>query len=61
MTTRDFRSCREIRDEIRSGKTSAVSVMKDTLERIRTLNPETNAFRETFDDEATVAWPQIEH
>ena len=52
MTTRDFRSCREIRDEIRSGKTSAVSVMKDTLERIRTLNPETNAFRETFDDEA---------
>ena len=52
MTTRDFRSCREIRDEIRAGKTSAVSVMKDTLERIRTLNPEINAFRETFDDEA---------
>ncbi len=52
MTTRDFRSCREIRDEIRSGKTSAVSVMEDTLERIRTLNPEINAFRETFDDEA---------
>ena len=52
MTTRDFRSCREIRDEIRTGKTSAVSVMKDTLERIRTLNPEINAFRETFDDEA---------
>ena len=52
MTSRDFRSCREIRDDIRAGKTSAESVMKDTLERIRILNPETNAFRETFDDEA---------
>ncbi len=52
MTRRDFRSCREIRDEIRTGKTSAVSVMQDTLERIRTFNPEINAFRETFDDEA---------
>ncbi|HAW95316.1 MAG TPA: Asp-tRNA(Asn)/Glu-tRNA(Gln) amidotransferase GatCAB subunit A [Phycisphaerales bacterium] len=52
MTSRDFRSCREIRDEIRAGKISAESVMKDTLERIRILNPETNAFRETFDDEA---------
>ena len=31
MTSRDFRSCREIRDDIRAGRTSAESVMKDTL------------------------------
>jgi aspartyl-tRNA(Asn)/glutamyl-tRNA(Gln) amidotransferase subunit A len=60
MTTRDFRSCREIRDEIRAGRISAESFMKETLERIRLFNPEINAFRETFDDEAMEAARKID-
>ncbi len=60
MTSRDFRSCLEIRDEIRAGRISAESIMRETLERIRVFNPETNAFRETFDDEAMDAARNID-
>ena len=60
MTARDFRSCREISEEIRTGKASAESVMQETLKRIHALNGETNAFRETFDEEAMEAAREID-
>ena len=52
MSQPSFESCREIRDAVRSGERSAVSVIEDALSRIQTLNDRTNAFRDRFDDEA---------
>ena len=41
MTSRDFRSCLEIRDEIRAGRISAEAIRRETPERKRVLNPGT--------------------
>ena len=60
MSAPSFESCIEIRDAVRSGKRSAVSVIEQTLQRIESLNDQTNAFRDRFDDEALASARRID-
>ena len=60
MSEPSFESCIEIRDAVRSGERSAVSVIEQTLRRIESLNHQTNAFRDRFDEEALDAAKRID-
>ena len=46
------RTCIEIAEAVRSGRITAVQVVRTTLERIAEEDVELNSFRETFDEEA---------
>ena len=60
MREPSFETCTQIRDAVRSGTRSAVSVVKETLERIEALNEVTNAFRDLFPEEAIAAAEAID-
>ena len=49
------RTCIAIAESVRSGRLSAVDIVRTTLDRIATEDVELNAFRETFDEEALQA------
>ncbi|MAJ47677.1 MAG: hypothetical protein CBC35_10495 [Planctomycetes bacterium TMED75] len=55
-----FETCHEIRDAVRSGARSATSVITQALDRIDSLNPDTNAFREVFPEEALAAARRVD-
>ncbi|MEE2681948.1 MAG: Asp-tRNA(Asn)/Glu-tRNA(Gln) amidotransferase subunit GatA [Planctomycetota bacterium] len=60
MSEPSFETCVEIRDAIRSGRRTAVSVIEETLQRIECLNERTNAFRDRFDEEAMASAHRID-
>lgn len=55
-----FETCIQIRDAVRSGSRTAVSVIEETIRRIDSLNERTNAFRDRFDEEALAAARRID-
>ena len=60
MSDGRFESCINIRDAVRSGDRSSVSVIKETLSRIDEGNPRLNAFRDVFHEEALSAAAAID-
>ncbi len=47
-----MKTARQIISEIKEGKTTALAVVKESLNKIKELNPKINAFLEVFEEEA---------
>ncbi len=47
-----MKTARQIAKEIKEGKTSALAVVQESLNKIKELNPKINAFLEVFEEEA---------
>ena len=56
-----MKTARQILAEIKEGKTTAVQVVKESLSKIKELNPKINAFLEVFEEEALKKAAEIDN